>query len=517
MHQVRSFLQGAWCAGAAPTTPIHDPTTGAQNGEVSSHGLDLAAALDHARTVGGPTLRAMTFAQRGELLGQLSAALHTARDPLIDIARQCMGATRGDAKFDIDGAAGTLAYYANLGKTLGDRTYLLDGDQIRISRSSRFLGQHILVPKTGVAVHINAFNFPAWNLCEKAACALLAGVPVLAKPGTATAWLAEAVVALWVDQGLLPAGTLQLLCGSAGDLLDHVGPQDVIVFTGSSGTARSIRTHPTVVANSVPVNVEADSLNAAVLGPDVEPGSDTWQMFIGDVVKEITQKAGQKCTAVRRIVVPAEREAEVVEALTSRLQDQPVGDPAELRTVVGPLASPAQKRDVERGLAELSQNATLVWRGHDPKQGCFVPPQLWRAEGGAGAAYVHDHEVFGPVATLLPIDGSAAAVVAVGARGGGGLVCSVYSDDRAWCAEVLLGLAPWHGRILWGSAKVFDQGTGHGSVLPSLVHGGPGKAGGGEELGGERGLRHYLQRTAIQGDTQLLRAVFGKIDAAPPA
>lgn len=511
MLTLRSYLCDSWQAGQDPQTSLYDPTSGATIGQVSSRGLDLAAALRHARQVGGPALRKMTFLQRSELLTALSQAIHAHRDELIDLARQTMGATRGDAKFDIDGASGTLAYFAGLGKSLGERTFLLDGDQIRLSRSTRFLGQHVLVPRVGVAIHINAFNFPAWNMCEKAACALLAGMPVLEKPGTPTAAVAARIIELWVDKGLLPQGAVSLLAGSAGDLLDHVGPQDCIVFTGSGRTGQQIRSHAKVVEHSVPVNVEADSLNAAVLGPDVAPGSDTFTMFVGDVVKEITQKAGQKCTAVRRVVVPAAVEEEVREALVALLSDAVVGDPAEGRTTVGPLASPTQKRDVDQGLVELAQQAERIWQAAGvPSSGAFVPPQLFRTAAGKDAGFVNEHEVFGPVATLMPCTGEADEVVEIVARGGGSLVCSVYSDDPAWAGQVVLGLAPWHGRILWGSAKVYDQGTGSGTVLPSLVHGGPGKAGGGEELGGERGLRFYLQRTAIQGDTQLLRAVLGK-------
>ena len=510
MHLLKSYLQDAWVAGAEPQTPLLNATTGQPCAQTSSRGLDLGAALRHARQVGGANLRRMTFAERGELLSQLSGAIHAQRDALIEIGRINSGNTRGDAKFDIDGASGTLAFYANLGKQLGDRTFLCDGEQIRFSRSSRFLGQHILTPRLGAAIHINAFNFPAWNLCEKLACALLAGVPVLAKPATATAWLAVRIVELWAEQNLLPSGALSLLAGPAGDLLDHVQAQDCIVFTGSGDTGRAIRSHAQVLAHGVPVNVEADSLNAAVLGPDVAPDSDTFTMFIQDVAREMTQKAGQKCTAVRRIVVPQQSEAAVRAALVERLGDTVPGDPQAAETTMGPLATPAQQRDVAAGIAALQQTAELVWRGpNPPAQGCFVAPQLYASKAGKDAKFVHDHEIFGPVATLLSCDGSAGEVVGIVARGGGGLVCSVYSDDAAWSREVLLGVAPWHGRIYWGSAKVSDQGTGQGAVLPGLVHGGPGKAGGGEELGGERGLRFYWQRTAIQGDTQLLKQILG--------
>ena len=509
MITLASYLCDSWQSGQDPQTSLFDPTHKTAIAQTSTRGLDLAAALRHARSVGGPTLRAMTFAQRGELLNKLSAAIHGARDALIDVSRQNMGTTRSDAKFDIDGAAGTLAFYANLGKTLGERTYLLDGEAIRFSRSARFLGQHILTPKVGVAIHINAFNFPAWNLCEKLATALLAGVPVLAKPGTATALLSVKIVELWLEQGLLPPGVLALLVGSVGDLLDHVGPQDAIVFTGSGATGQEIRKHPAVIANSVPVNIEADSLNAIVLGPDVSAGSDLFNMAVAEIVREMTQKAGQKCTAIRRIFVP-EQHAEALKAeLLARLADVKVGDPGQDGIQLGPLAGPSQQRDVLAGVAELAKHAQNVFAGQAPETGCFVGPQLFWSEAGLAAPYVHDHEVFGPVATVLPYDGSAALAVQLVARGGGSLATSVYGDDADWCKTVLLGIAPWTGRVYWASSRIFDQGAGHGAVMPALVHGGPGKAGGGEELGGERGLRFYCQRTAVQGDVQLLKAVLG--------
>lgn len=509
MHTLSSFLQDQWVEGQAPFTALHNASTGAEIAHCSTRGLDLAAALGYGREVGGPVLRGMTFAQRGELLGKLSAAIGVHRDELLDYSRINMGTTRGDGKFDVDGASGTLAFYAKLGAQLGDRTFLLDGEQIQFSRSKRFLAQHILTPRTGVAIHINAFNFPAWNLSEKLAAAILAGMPVLAKPGTATALLAVRLVEMWHREGLLPAGVLQLLVGSAGDLLDHVGPQDAIVFTGSGATGRQIRGHKQVLAHNVPVNVEADSLNACVLGPDVEPGSDTWTMFMAEVVREMTQKAGQKCTAIRRILVPEALLEPVREELVSRLAEQKIGDPNEDGVVLGPLAGPAQQRDVLAGIAEAAQHADVIWQGTVPAEGCFAPATLLQTTRGIDAGYVNDHEVFGPVATLFAVSGEAKEVVAIVARGGGSLAASLFSDDAAWSRQVLLGIAPHTGRIYWGSAKVFDQGVGHGAVMPSLVHGGPGKAGGGEELGGERGLRFYSQRTAVQGDVQLLKAILG--------
>lgn len=511
MQTLSSYLSGAWRQGTGRTSTLYNAVTGAAMAETSTDGLDLSAALAFGRDVGGPALRAMTFAERGGLLSAMSHAIRENRDELIELAADNMGATRGDAKFDVDGASGTLAFYAHLAKGLGDRRVLTDGDQVRISRSKRFVGQHIWTPRRGVAVHINAFNFPAWNMAEKVACALLAGMPVLAKPGTATALVAHRVAQLWIDKTELPQGAFQLLCGSAGDLLDHLERQDCVVFTGSNDTAGVICNHPRVRAMGIPVNVEADSLNAAVLGPDVSPDSDTFLMFIAEVVREMVQKAGQKCTAIRRVLVPRDLLEPTLEVLRDRLDQQVMGDPRERATTVGALSTPAQKRDVLAGIAALeAAGAERVWGDPDsaPADGYYVAPQLFLAEGGADAAYVHEHEVFGPVATLLPYDGSVAEASAIVAKGGGGLVSSMFTDDSAWGQELLLEMAPWHGRLLWGSAKVHDQSTGHGAVMPGLIHGGPGKAGGGSELGGERGLSFYMQRTAIQGDSALLRRAF---------
>lgn len=510
MHVLRSYLCDTWQAGGPPSSKLFDAVSGEPCAETSTHGLDLRAAMAHARRVGGPSLRALTFAQRGALLKGMSEVIHAHRDALIEVSRQG-GTTRGDAKFDIDGAAGTLAYYAGLGRSLGERTILLDGESEPILRSKRFVGQHVLVPRHGVAVHLNAFNFPAWGMAEKAATALLSGVPVVTKPATATALLAVRIVELWIDAHLLPPGALSLVSGSIGDLLDHVGPQDCIAFTGGSDTAGKVRGHPAVVAHHVRVNIEADSLNASILGPDVVPGSDTFQMFVNDVVRDMTQKAGQKCTAVRRILVPSDRSDEVAQALVGRLSGAVVGDPAERGTDVGPVASRSQQEGVRAGLARLEADCDRLWSAERIPEGggYWVTPSLFATNLGVDAPYVHDHEVFGPVATVLGWGGDAAEAVDIVARGGGGLVASVYSDDVAWAGAVVLGLAPWHGRIHWGSRKVHDQSPGPGTVLPNLVHGGPGKAGGGEELGGRRGLLFYMQRTAIQADRSLLDRVLG--------
>ena len=515
MQQLRSFLQGEWVSGTGTPRPIFDATTGEPCAEATSEGLDLGAALAWGRKVGGASLRSMTFAERGVLLKSLSAAIHESRDELIELARINSGNTRGDAKFDIDGASSTLSYYAYLGKTLGDRKVLVDGDQEKLLRSTRLVGQHVKVPRQGVAIHINAFNFPAWGLGEKAAVALLAGVPVFVKPSFATATVTARVVEIWHERGLLPEGAVQLLVGSVGDLLSHVNSQDCVAFTGSGATGVKVRGHEAVVRHNVRVNIEADSLNASVVGPDVAAGSDTFLMFVADVARDLTQKAGQKCTAVRRIIVPENIAAAVVEALSERLDDNSVGDPSDRANRVGPLATAQQQRDVRAGIEALSKVATSVYGSQEgtPEPGYFVKPQLFRTDAGANAPYVHEHEVFGPVATIVTYGGEASEAIDIVAKGGGGLVASLYTNDVAFGGEVVLGIAPWSGRVMWGSKKIHDQSPGPGTVLPNLVHGGPGKAGGGEELGGLRGLDFYLQRTAIQGDRALLDRVFGKPEA----
>jgi oxepin-CoA hydrolase/3-oxo-5,6-dehydrosuberyl-CoA semialdehyde dehydrogenase len=515
MNTLRSYLNNEWVAGSGPAVPLVDPTTGIPFATVSSAGLDLRAALAYARERGGPGLRALTFAERGGILERMAAAIHAHRDDLIELSRTSAGTTRSDGKFDVDGASGTLAYYAGLGKQMGAQRQWLDGEPEPIGRSKRFVGQHLWVPRHGVAIHLNAFNFPAWGMVEKAAVALLAGMPVFTKPATSTCPVAVRIVELWVESGALPPGALSLLVGPARDLVDHVGPQDVVAFTGGTDTARALRGHPAIVANHVRLNIEADSLNASVLGPDAVLGSDTFQMFVNDVARDVLQKAGQKCTAVRRIFVPAQLADEAVAALVDRLSRAVVGNPADKATDVGPLASEAQQRAATDGLAALGQHARVVWRAEAPGHGCFVTPTLFRSDDGVDTPVVHDHEVFGPVATVLPWAGDAATLVTLVARGGGGLVASLYTDDPAFAADVIPGIAAHTGRIHWGSAKVHDQSPGPGTVLPHLVHGGPGKAGGGEELGGARGLQFYWQRCAIQGDQALLARLLGGRVPAP--
>lgn len=523
MRTLENLVLGGWHAPSGRTAELSDPTTGAAVARCGTAGVDMAAVARFARETGGPRLREMTFAQRGAALDACAKAVHAIREELIDLAILNGGNTRKDAKFDVDGAIGTLSAYAHWAKGLGETHVMLDGDGLQLGRTPRFWGQHVLVPREGVAVHVNAFNFPAWGLAEKAACALLAGMPCIEKPATATCMVTERLVRAISDAKALPEGALQLLCGSAGDLLDHLGPQDVLAFTGSAGTALTLRSRENLLRWSVRVNVEADSLNAAVLGPDVEPGSETWNLFVRDATTDMTQKCGQKCTAIRRIVVPSPRLAAVEEALAARLNATVVGHPGHDEVRMGPLATRDQQRDVQAGIAKIAAEADFVvgavgepdtLTGCEKGVGCFQRPVLLRAKDAATASVVHEHEVFGPCATLLGTDGSAAAATSLVARGNGGLVASVFSDDREFVRSMVTGIAPWHGRLYLGSGKMADQSLGPGTVLPGSVHGGPGRAGGGEELGIFRGMALYQQRTALQGDRAVLEKLFPRPAAA---
>jgi oxepin-CoA hydrolase/3-oxo-5,6-dehydrosuberyl-CoA semialdehyde dehydrogenase len=484
-----------------------NPSTEEPVAEASSEGVDFAAALAFARDVGGPALRSRTFAQRAEMLRAMAQAIHAKRDELLDLAMRNGGNTRSDAKFDIDGASGTLTAYADLGQSLGECRWLADGEPVNLGRSSRVSGQHVLVPRAGVAVHVNAFNFPAWGLAEKAAVALLAGMPVISKPATATGLVSYRIVELLVESGALPPGALSFIAGSTGDLLDRLGGQDVLAFTGGHSTGLMLRSKQNLLVNSAHVNIEADSLNAAVLGLDVERGSDTWGVFLSDVARDISQKTGQKCTAIRRVFVPREQLEAVLEDLTDRLSTVRVGDPTADGVTMGPVSTASQLREVRDGIAKLTADgARVVLGGAEPVQGrgvpegkgYFVAATLLAVDDSSRGGVVHEHEVFGPVATVVPYD-SAAEAVALVRRGGGGLVSSVYTEDRAFAADVVMGIAPFHGRVTVVNAKVSGAWLGPGTVLPQLLHGGPGRAGGGEELGGLRGMGLYLQRTALQG------------------
>lgn len=516
MNRLRSYLKGRFVDGGEVLCVLKNPATEDSIAELLSAGVAMADALGYAREKGGPALRALTFAERGQLLQDMASTIHEHRDELIGLALVNGGNTRSDAKFDIDGAAGTLGYYAELGKTLGAARFLLDGEGVPLGRSPRFSGQHIQVPRHGVAVHVNAFNFPAWGTAEKAALAILAGMPVLSKPASATAWVAHRVAELWAEKKLLPEGAFQLLLGPVGDLFDHLQGQDVLAFTGSGETGARLKAHPRLVRANVRVNLEADSLNAAVLGPDVEADSATYALCVKDVVRDMTQKTGQKCTAIRRVLAPHALLEKLAKDVCERLGSVKVGNPLCEDVSMGPLATAEQLRDVRSGLAKLSAESEVVFGGDGSvlplgtDRGYFLGPVLLQNAHPDSAVATHEHEVFGPVSTLMGYDGKAETAVRLVARGGGALVASVYSDDRTYLSQIVPDLAATHGRLFLGSAKIADKSPGPGTVLPALLHGGPGRAGGGEELGGVRGMALYLQRTALEGDQTLLGALTGK-------
>ncbi len=511
--RIQSYLEGRWQDGTGEGSPLVDPTTEAVVATASTDGIDFAAALGHARKDGNAALAALTFAERGALLQRMSTALHDRREDLIASAILNGGCTRSDAKFDVDGAILVFSHYAELGKELGDTKLLVDGDGIQLGRSPRFWGQHVFVPRNGVAILINAFNFPAWGFAEKAACAILGGMPVITKPATATAhtaWLATRAIVEGAD---VPAGVFGFIGGGVGDLLDHVTGQDILAFTGSASTGAMLRSNPKIVEKSVRVNVEADSLNAAVLGPDLDLSSEGFNLFVREVTREMTQKTGQKCTAVRRIFLPEANADEVIEALGERLTGLAIGDPSSEDTRMGPLASARQLADVQKGVALLREESDVVVGDPDAPvegpngKGYFFAPVLLKARDPQTARHVHAHEVFGPVATVVTYSGEPEDAIELVRRGEGGLVTSVYSDDKKFTEAMVLGLAPYHGRVYIGSSKVRDHALGSGLVLPQCVHGGPGRAGGGEELGGLRGVQHYMHRVAIQGSRPMVEKI----------
>jgi 3,4-dehydroadipyl-CoA semialdehyde dehydrogenase len=517
MKTLRSYVRGGWHEATSGFTTLVDPSTEEEIARASSDGIDFGAVLDYARERGGPALRAMTFTRRAGLLKDMSKVLRDHRDELLDLSARNTGTTRPDGSFDIDGGSGTLAYYFSLGRGIGERTFLAEGEGVQLAKTEGFYGRHILVPRSGVAVHINAFNFPVWGFAEKAACALLAGMPVVTKPATATAMVTERAIELIVGAGILPDGALQLIVGSTGDLLDRLGAQDVLAFTGSADTALSLRSRENLLAANTRVNVEADSLNAAILGPDVQDGSATFGLFLKDVVREMTQKSGQKCTAVRRILVPAARLDGMREALISRLSEVVVGNPADPAVKMGPLATAQQLADTLRGIGELQQTARIVHgtgqradgAGVPAGKGFFVQPTLLETADAYNAGPVHVREVFAPVATLLAYDGSSAAAAEIAALGGGTLVTSVYTDDVAWAGDFVARGGGETGRIYIGSESSAAEALGSGAALPQTLHGGPGRAGGGEELGGLVGVKLYLQRVAVQGSKALVDELVG--------
>jgi oxepin-CoA hydrolase / 3-oxo-5,6-dehydrosuberyl-CoA semialdehyde dehydrogenase len=513
---LRSYVSGGWHTPTAEGIPLHDAVTGDEVARFSSAGVDVAAALAHGRRVGGPALRALTFHQRAALLKALASELREHRDELYALSART-GATLGDSKFDIDGGIGVLFTYSSKGRReLPNATVYVDGAVEPLSKTGAFVAQHIATPLRGVAVQINAFNFPVWGPLEKLAPAFLAGMPTLVKPAPQTAYLTARLVELIIASGILPAGSIQLLCGEPGELLDHLTEQDLVAFTGSADTGRRLRTHPTIVGNGVRFTAEADSLNCSILGPDAVRGTPEFDLYVKQLVTEMTVKAGQKCTAIRRAFVPAELMDDVSQAATERLAEVSVGNPSNEAVRMGALVSLDQRDELRRSLKALLGVSSVAFGDPgsvevvdaDAERGAFVSPVLLRADDPAHAE-LHEVEAFGPVATLLPY-ASTSQVIELAARGRGSLVGSVVTADVDFARDVVLGAAAWHGRMLVLDRTSAADSTGHGSPLPQLVHGGPGRAGGGEEMGGIRAVMHHMQRTAVQGSPDVLTAVTGQ-------
>ena len=511
---LESYAAGQWFRAPDEGSPLLDAATGEEVARISATGLDLGGMTSYARTVGGPAIRALTFHERAALLKALAKHLNEDKDELYALSLRT-GATQRDGLVDIDGGIGTVFSYASKGtRELPNDTVVLDGNLERLGREGSFLGQHVFTSRPGVAVQINAFNFPVWGFLEKLAPAFLAGLPTIVKPASQTAYVTEALVRRIISSGILPEGSVQLLAGSAGNLLDELTIHDSIAFTGSAHTAGLLRTHTNVMHGGVTLGVEADSLNCSVLGPDVTTDDPEFDLFVKGVVTEMTVKAGQKCTAIRRTIVPAAIAEDVVAAIAARLEKVTVGNPANPDVRMGALASLGQREEVRKALQSLRSSAEIVYGDPDQvtlldgdaERGAFLSPVLLRAQ--KGAVEPHDVEPFGPVSTVLTYD-SLDEAVDLAARGKGSLVGSVVTHDPDVARTLTLGLAPWHGRILVLDRDDAKESTGHGSPLPMLVHGGPGRAGGGEELGGVRTVLHHMQRTAIQASPDMLTAITG--------
>jgi oxepin-CoA hydrolase / 3-oxo-5,6-dehydrosuberyl-CoA semialdehyde dehydrogenase len=516
---LQNYAEGRWVAGSGGLAELRSAVSGDVVALASSQGLDFAAMLKFARDEGGPALRRLTFHDRAKMLKALADALTAKKDALYELSYQT-GATKADSWIDIDGGIGTFAVYQGKGRReLPNDTLLIDGGIEALSRGGTFQGLHVMTSLKGAAVHINAFNFPVWGMLEKLAPTLLAGVPAIVKPATATAYLTEAAVRIMIEANVLPRGALQLVTGSLGDLFEHLTGQDVVSFTGSAATAAKLRSHPVIVRESVRFIAEQDSLNASILGPDATPDIPEFDLFVKEVAKEMSVKAGQKCTAIRRALVPASLLDAAQAALTARLEKLTVGDPREEATRMGALVSVAQRADVRAKIDEIAKDAAIVFGdpGKDivnPK-GAFMSPVLMRCDKPWEARAAHDVEAFGPVSTLMPYKDGADAI-ALANRGKGSLVMSVFSYDTDFAREVVLGAGSFHGRIAFIDRDSAKESTGHGSPMPHMIHGGPGRAGGGEEMGGVRGVQHYMQRTALQGHPRVLAAIVKRYVAGMP-
>ncbi|HEX8642799.1 MAG TPA: phenylacetic acid degradation bifunctional protein PaaZ [Allosphingosinicella sp.] len=505
-----NYASDRWIAGDGSLAEVESAITGETMALTGSSGLDFRAMLDHARNVGGPALRKLTFHERAWMLKDLANAVMARKEELYELNYET-GATRTDGWIDIEGGAGTLFSFSSKGRReLPNQRVLIDGQMEPLSKGGSFVGQHVWTPLQGVAVHINAFNFPVWGMLEKLGPTLLAGVPAIVKPASATGYLAEAAFRIMIEAKVLPPGALQLIMGGTGDLFDHLTLQDVVSFTGSAQTAMKLQTHPVIARESVRFIAERDSLNASVLGPDAGPGTPEFDLFVKEVAREMTVKAGQKCTAIRRAMAPAEHIDAVEEALTQRLGKVRIGNPREEGVTMGALASRAQLASVREAVAELAKSARIVSGDPDASpvagNGCFLSPILLRSDDPWGSDAVHDVEAFGPVSTIMPYRDLEDAI-ALANRGMGSLALSLFTNEPSVAEEFVLGAGAYHGRMLILDRTSAKESTGHGSPLPVLVHGGPGRAGGGEEMGGIRGVTHYMQRTALQGAPSLLSGI----------
>lgn len=513
MGKLGSYVAGEWMTGSGEGQPLFNACTGEIIAHASSAGVDMGHAVRYARETGNQKLRRMTFHERGRMLRALALYLTERKDRFYAVSA-LSGATKADSWIDIEGGFGNLFANASLRRKLPDESFCTDGDPHQLGKMQTFMAQHILVPKEGVAIHINAFNFPVWGMLEKCAVNWMAGVPAIVKPATITSYLTEAVVREIIASGILPEGALQLICGSAGDLLDHVGSQDVVTFTGSATTGLMLRSHPVIQRESVPFNMEADSLNCLVLGEDVLPGSAEWDIFVKEIRKEMTVKAGQKCTAVRRIFVPEDRMEDAWKDIAGALQKTIIGDPRNEKVRMGALAGQSQRKEVRDQVHKLLSGSQILYGSLDSaqlldadyEQGAFLSPILLGNDQPFSSDAVHDIEAFGPVSTIMPYRGIDDAI-ALSKKGKGSLCSSIVTADHRLARSYVLGAGTHHGRILVLNKSCEKESTGHGSPLPLLVHGGPGRAGGGEEMGGLRGIRHYMQRVAVQGSPGAITAI----------
>jgi len=506
--RLSSYATGGWFQASDDGVIVKDAVYGQPIAQVSSTGLDFAAMVEYARKVGGTNLQRFTFHERATMLKSLAQYLSERKEAFYLLSFKS-GTTRPDAWVDIDGGIGTLFSYSSLARReLPNEKFLAEDGPLSLSKSGSFVGRHILVPKEGVAIHINAFNFPVWGMLEKLAPGLIAGVPAIVKPATPTAYLAEALFRSIIESGILPEGAVQLICGSAGDLLEHLGEQDLVTFTGSASTGRQLKVHPNLVAHSIPFNMEADSLNCSVLGQTVEPGDEEFGLFVQDVVREMTVKAGQKCTAIRRVIVPRGKTEAVIKALEARLSKITLGDPIHEEVRMGPLVGATQRDEVAAVVEQLARGSEIVSSnetellGGDWERGGFMAPTVLYSNQPWGSS-AHDLEAFGPIVTILPYTGLDEAI-ALAKRGNGSLVGSIVTHDHQEARTLFFGMANAHGRVLILNRENARESTGHGSPLPPLIHGGPGRAGAGEEMGGVRGIKHYMQRCAVQADPATL-------------